>query len=29
LNISSSNPDMLLIPKCALDPLINLACYST
>ena len=29
INTSSSNPDMLLIPKCALDPLINLACYST
>jgi hypothetical protein len=31
LNIytSSSDPDMLLIPKTALDSLINLACYST
>jgi hypothetical protein len=29
INASSTNPDMLLIPKTTLDSLINLACYST
>lgn len=29
INTSSANSDMLLIPKTALDSLINLACYST
>ncbi len=29
INISSTNPDMLLISKTALDSLINLVCYST
>ena len=29
INTSSADPDMLLIPKTALDSLINLACYST
>ena len=29
INTSPADPDMLLIPKTALDSLINLACYST
>lgn len=29
INTSSAKPDMLLIPKSALDPLIKLACYSS